>query len=565
MPTASDARRRGGADSSRFWPADQYEVGRSQPSFDKQYVRPGRPAPAGTRPRPRRRSPGRGRRHAGALRHRLREAGQRAVLRLAGARRGVRARSADPAEGGSWTRRARPSSARCRRWASPECATSTSAASSSSTSRTRIGCPRCASSCSPNSWRTTRSWTAGPLEFGVVQFPAPATRSTRSGPPHASRSRRTCSGNDHDLQGVEAVIVPATSHGDYLRAGALARFSPLMAEVERFAAHGGLVLGICNGFQVLCGSGMLPGTLLPNLLRFVCRQVDVDVVNPATKWTATCERRRRSPCRPSRPAATGRRTRCSTSSRPTARSCCATRPATGSTAPARDIAGVSNRAGNVVGLMLRNSSTRSIRSGLGGRAAAVRVGRAGRRARDPCRRRARGDPVPSSEATDAEYERIIALMGREAQRGGARRVQPHVVGAAATSTPQAAADAAHRGPARRDGAGENARGRRRRGLACAFKVESHNHPSAVEPFQGGDRRRRDPARRVRGPARARSRCSTPASRSRGRSARATCSTARSRASATTATRSASPRSAGDLLRGLRAELPRQRDVPRPDR
>jgi len=82
---------------------------------------------------------------------------------------------------------------------------------------------------------------------------------------------------DHDLQGVDAVIVPGGfSYGDYLRAGAIARFSPAMESVAEFAAAGGPVLGICNGFQVLCEAGLLPGALLRNEdLRFVCRQVDL--------------------------------------------------------------------------------------------------------------------------------------------------------------------------------------------------------------------------------------------------------------------------------------------------
>ena len=80
------------------------------------------------------------------------------------------------------------------------------------------------------------------------------------------------------------------SYGDYLRVGAIARFSPVMGAVERFAAEGGLVLGICNGFQVLCEAGLLPGALLPNTsLRFVCRQVDIEVVNASIPWTAGCE------------------------------------------------------------------------------------------------------------------------------------------------------------------------------------------------------------------------------------------------------------------------------------
>ena len=92
---------------------------------------------------------------------------------------------------------------------------------------------------------------------------------------------------DHDLQGVDAVVVPGGfSYGDYLRAGAIARFAPMMDEVVEFARAGGLVLGICNGFQVLCEAGLLPGALLPNdSLRFVFRQVTLDVIDPDTAFT----------------------------------------------------------------------------------------------------------------------------------------------------------------------------------------------------------------------------------------------------------------------------------------
>jgi len=88
------------------------------------------------------------------------------------------------------------------------------------------------------------------------------------------------------------VVVPGGfSYGDYLRAGAIARFSPLMERVIDFAREGGPVLGICNGFQVLCEAGLLPGALLPNRsLRFVCRQVDVVVENPDTPFTRACAR-----------------------------------------------------------------------------------------------------------------------------------------------------------------------------------------------------------------------------------------------------------------------------------
>jgi phosphoribosylformylglycinamidine synthase subunit PurQ / glutaminase len=96
---------------------------------------------------------------------------------------------------------------------------------------------------------------------------------------------------DRDLQGVDAVIVPGGfSYGDYLRVGAIARFAPIMEEVIAFAREGGPVLGICNGFQVLCEAGLLPGALLPNdHLRFRCRQVTVEVVNNTTAFTSACE------------------------------------------------------------------------------------------------------------------------------------------------------------------------------------------------------------------------------------------------------------------------------------
>jgi phosphoribosylformylglycinamidine synthase I len=95
---------------------------------------------------------------------------------------------------------------------------------------------------------------------------------------------------DHDLQGVDAVVVPGGfSYGDYLRAGAIARFAPVMEEVAEFARAGGIVLGICNGFQVLCEAGLLPGALLPNTsLKFVFRQVKLEVVDGNTAFTRAC-------------------------------------------------------------------------------------------------------------------------------------------------------------------------------------------------------------------------------------------------------------------------------------
>lgn len=80
---------------------------------------------------------------------------------------------------------------------------------------------------------------------------------------------------DSDLQGVDAVVLPGGfSYGDYLRSGAIARFSPIMEEVIKYANDGGKVLGICNGFQILCEAGLLPGTLMHNESRkFICKNV----------------------------------------------------------------------------------------------------------------------------------------------------------------------------------------------------------------------------------------------------------------------------------------------------
>jgi phosphoribosylformylglycinamidine synthase len=93
---------------------------------------------------------------------------------------------------------------------------------------------------------------------------------------------------DRSLQGVDCVVLPGGfSYGDYLRAGALARFSPLMESVVRFAADGGLVFGICNGFQVLCESGLLPGALIRNRnLSFICATVHCRVEETDTPFTS---------------------------------------------------------------------------------------------------------------------------------------------------------------------------------------------------------------------------------------------------------------------------------------
>jgi phosphoribosylformylglycinamidine synthase I len=90
-----------------------------------------------------------------------------------------------------------------------------------------------------------------------------------------------------DLENCDAIVVPGGfAYGDYLRTGAIARFSPVMQSVKRFAAGGGLVLGICNGFQILLEAGLLPGAMMRNQrLRFLCRQVHIRVENTDTPFT----------------------------------------------------------------------------------------------------------------------------------------------------------------------------------------------------------------------------------------------------------------------------------------
>jgi phosphoribosylformylglycinamidine synthase subunit PurQ / glutaminase len=93
-----------------------------------------------------------------------------------------------------------------------------------------------------------------------------------------------------DLENCDAVIVPGGfAYGDYLRTGAIAKFSPVMQSVKKFADSGGLVLGICNGFQILCESGLLPGALISNIgLKYVCKPVHVRVENADTPFTNAC-------------------------------------------------------------------------------------------------------------------------------------------------------------------------------------------------------------------------------------------------------------------------------------
>ena len=129
------------------------------------------------------------------------------------------------------------------------------------------------------------------MKFGVVRFPGSCDEVDA-----LLACRRVADAvilwhGDRDLHGVDAVVVPGGfSYGDYLRAGAIARFAPVMESVLEFAGAGGVVLGICNGFQVLCEARLLPGALLPNVNRhFTFRQVELEVMRTDTRFTCACE------------------------------------------------------------------------------------------------------------------------------------------------------------------------------------------------------------------------------------------------------------------------------------
>ena len=130
------------------------------------------------------------------------------------------------------------------------------------------------------------------MRFGVLQFPGSCDDRDALLACRRMGEARLVWHTDEDLEGIDVVVIPGGfSYGDYLRAGAIARFAPAMEAVARHADAGRPVLGVCNGFQVLCESGLLPGALLTNeSLRFVCRQVDVVVENAGTAFTRECRK-----------------------------------------------------------------------------------------------------------------------------------------------------------------------------------------------------------------------------------------------------------------------------------
>jgi phosphoribosylformylglycinamidine synthase subunit PurQ / glutaminase len=130
------------------------------------------------------------------------------------------------------------------------------------------------------------------VRIGVVTFPGSlddvdAQRAVRFGGAEAVPLWH----GDHDLKGVDAVVLPGGfSYGDYLRCGAISRFSPVMTEVVEAARRGMPVLGICNGFQILCESHLLPGALIRNdHQKFVCRDQRLRIENNRTAWTSSYE------------------------------------------------------------------------------------------------------------------------------------------------------------------------------------------------------------------------------------------------------------------------------------
>jgi phosphoribosylformylglycinamidine synthase subunit PurQ / glutaminase len=128
------------------------------------------------------------------------------------------------------------------------------------------------------------------MKFGVLQFPGSCDEVDALGAARRVGDAELIWHGERDLKGADAIVVPGGfSYGDYLRAGAIARFSPAMESVIAFANDGGLVLGICNGFQVLCEARLLPGALLANVnLRFTSRQVQLEVLHSGGAFTRAC-------------------------------------------------------------------------------------------------------------------------------------------------------------------------------------------------------------------------------------------------------------------------------------
>jgi len=197
------------------------------------------------------------------------------------------------------------------------------------------------------------------MRWGVLQFPGSCDERDALYACSRLGEARLVWHEERDLDGIDAVVVPGGfSYGDYLRAGAIARFSPAMEAVAGFAAAGGPVLGICNGFQVLCEAGLLPGALLLNeSRRFTCRQLDL-TPEPWADGPKSADMERFSARRPtlSIPAKHGEGRYWAPDEvldglEANGQVAYRYAPRQNPNGSARDIAGVRNEAGNVVGLM----------------------------------------------------------------------------------------------------------------------------------------------------------------------------------------------------------------------
>jgi phosphoribosylformylglycinamidine synthase subunit PurQ / glutaminase len=196
------------------------------------------------------------------------------------------------------------------------------------------------------------------MKWGVLQFPGSCDERDALHACSLLGEARLVWHEERDLEGIDAVVVPGGfSYGDYLRAGAIARFSPAMGAVAEFAGAGGPVLGICNGFQVLCEAGLLPGALLLNeSTRFTCRQLKLTAANAASVELSTPEGAKVDSRPLSIPAKHGEGRYWAPEGvldalEENGQVAYRYAPGQNPNGSARDIAGVRNEAGNVVGLM----------------------------------------------------------------------------------------------------------------------------------------------------------------------------------------------------------------------
>jgi phosphoribosylformylglycinamidine synthase subunit PurQ / glutaminase len=197
------------------------------------------------------------------------------------------------------------------------------------------------------------------VKFGILQFPGSCDEVDALQAARRVGDAELLWHGERDLKGADAIVVPGGfSYGDYLRAGAIARFAPAMEAVIEFARDGGLVLGICNGFQVLCEARLLPGALLGNAnRRFTFRQVELEVLNGDTDFTRAC---RAGVDRPGAPLSIPAKhswgryhadERTLDELQEAGRVVLRYAPGHNFNGSLRDIAGVCNEAGNVFGLM----------------------------------------------------------------------------------------------------------------------------------------------------------------------------------------------------------------------